>query len=206
MNIIFCYFCNILFYLIIILITDNINIHVASTKPMQLKVMECIISKKNICNKSMLEECIALQSTNDKYGVCMPVGTEYCLKNNDCFAAGRSKCVMSAGSDILFTTDIAPDIALKNNTDGELNVGVCGISRNTAEDNDFSVSLCKLWKFLTGTTVRAIFAGLITMLGIQFLTGKISWEVIVVLGISAAGIFGSHMIVSTITGKDFICN
>ena len=197
MNIIFRYFCNILFYLIIIIITDNINIHVASTKP----ITECITQKK-ICNKSMLEECIALQSTNDKYGVCMPVGTEYCLKNNDCFAAGRSKCVISAGSDILFTTDITP----KPDNEDKLNVGVCGISRNTAEDNDFSVSLCKLWKFLTGTTVRAIFAGLITMLGIQFLTGKISWEVIIVLGISAAGIFGSHMIVSTITGKDFICN
>ena len=197
MNIIFRYFCNILFYLIIIIITDNINIHVASTKP----ITECI-TKKKICNKSMLEECIALQSTNDKYGVCMPVGTEYCLKNNDCFAAGRSKCVISAGSDILFTTDITA----KPDNEDKLNVGVCGISRNTAEDNDFSVSLCKLWKFLTGTTVRAIFAGLITMLGIQFLTGKISWEVIIVLGISAAGIFGSHMIVSTITGKDFICN
>jgi type IV secretory pathway VirB2 component (pilin) len=170
------------------------------------KGMSCWGSDKGkpdqtICDTSTLYrgfECVGIPSTlyfTDPVWLCTPAGTEYCTLDSDCVALGKNKCIVEKGSYSLFTyNDESPEA-----------VGICGSVGGSVEDNAIGQVICNGINIITGKAGRAAIAVTVIVMGMMFFIGKISWNMLLAVGLGVGAMFGAPAIVSVITGQKFKC-
>jgi type IV secretory pathway VirB2 component (pilin) len=70
-----------------------------------------------------------------------------------------------------------------------------------SENNDVARILCDIFAWFTGVYAKIIIAFIIVITGLGFLLGKISWGIIISVGIAAAIMSGAGEIVGAIAGE-----
>ena len=162
----------------------------------------------NDCSTAPHPECLFVESIQKS--VCSNPGyRDFCTLQSDCKVLGKTDCLQHSGSRMAISDEESQDVQ-SNASSSEpgqpvSGFGVCGIQFSTSETNVMADALCNLFRFATGKTGRLILGIVVTVVGIMFYLGKVSWGTVAATAIGAGAMFGSSTIVGVLAGKGFSC-
>ncbi len=146
--------------------------------------------------------CQFIASSRDEgtpVAICATDGIDYCRNDSDCSSLGKPNCVIASSTMVPLSSLKAQGILDPSQ------VGICLALGGSSEDNVLGDALCKGISIVTGKAGRGFIAVMIIVIGLLFFTGKISWNMVLSVGLGTGAIFGAPAVVGLITGKPFSC-
>ena len=132
--------------------------------------------------------------------MCSSPEMTFCFKDSDCKELGKGSCVIGKISFEKQFKDFDDLVQSEK-------IGICDTTNDASgERNTFSQAICNIIVIVTGNTGRGVVACVVIVVGISFFFGKVTWSLVLAVGLGAGAIFGGPAIVSVITGSSFNCN
>ena len=135
--------------------------------------------------------------------MCNPFGEQFCFKDSDCQILGKQTCVVKPGSTKRFSEQYSDT---EDVTGTETVIGICASIGGNKESNPMVQAVCNFIAVVTGGVGKVVVCVVIMFVGVSFFLGKVSWGLVLAIGMGAGAIFGAGQIVAVVTGGSIRCS